>query len=89
MMGVQIDLSSPVFKKVLDLKSKFSSWIKNVGLEVGAEEEEETSSSSSATTTGLTPGQMLLMGFNGLFEKLETDATTMYKAIQGELSELV
>merc|ERR1719427_1836863 len=78
----------PIFKIVLELKTKFSLLMKNVGLELPVDDKDgggggSGASSSSSSTSSLTPGQMLLMGFNGLFEKLETDAIAMYKLIQG------
>lgn len=38
-------------------------------------------STSQQTTMDLTPGQMLLMGFNGLFTRLDTDFAAMLDAI--------
>ena len=91
-MGVQINPEAvPIFKIVVELKTKFSALMKNVGLELPADDivdggggggANSSSSASSSSTSSLTPGQMLLMGFNGLFEKLETDAIAMYKSIQ-------
>ena len=74
-IGVKVDLHHPIFATIRQLKANYAELMKKVGLDFSGD--------GSGSTSDLTSGQMLLMGFNGLFEKLETDLVARCRFMAG------